>query len=55
MARNQKMVDTADICITNLAETSGGTFRTVEMAKRKGMQIYYIKGNTYESNTPTNA
>lgn len=49
MMRNQAMVDVADICITNLTETSGGTFRTVEMAKRKDIQIYYVKGDKYES------
>jgi hypothetical protein len=49
MMRNQSMVHDADICITNLTESSGGTFQTVKMAKKKDIQIYYIKGDTYES------
>ena len=48
MTRNQLMVDKADICITNLTEDSGGTFRTVQMAKKKGIPIYVVNGENFE-------
>ena len=38
-SRNRKMVDAAELCVAYCRRTSGGTYHTVEYAKKKGLEI----------------
>lgn len=40
--RNRAMVDASDYCIAFLEKQSGGTFFTVNYAKRKGVKLIFI-------------
>ena len=39
MHRNRHLVDSSDFCIAYLTESFGGTFKTVEYAKQKGLRV----------------
>lgn len=39
MVRNRYLVDNASLCLCYLTETKGGTFATVNYAKKKGLEV----------------